>query len=117
MKEMKKEAPKKGGMMMSKPMMIGVGVVVVLALAVYMIMPPSPEAYCNKVVKLSRDKVAKATGIDASKMTEKELIGKTKEECVKDEGRKSERQGLLKYGKYSKCVMRSSTLDEAQKCK
>lgn len=64
----------------------------------------SPDDVCNKQVEL-----AEKAGM--------EVTGDLKEECINDETTKKDLKGMFKYKDYSSCIMESSTVEEAAKCK
>jgi hypothetical protein len=67
---------------------------------------PSPQAVCDHVFQLAE----KELGKDAAA-----ALG-TKEECVKDEERRKEMKGIIKYKEKASCAIAAKTLADLDKC-
>jgi len=65
---------------------------------------PSPEEVCNKMKSLASDADITVSDDDLK-------------ECVKDEERKKEMKGIMKYGDYANCIMDAKDIKAAVECK
>lgn len=67
---------------------------------------PSPEAVCDKMFSLAEAELGAAA---------KAALGE-KSECVKDEARRKEMQGAIKYKNNNECLMNASSWKDAKAC-
>jgi hypothetical protein len=91
------------------------GLIGVVAFAVY-ITPPSAEAVCEKVMDLSRSEYETATGQSGENLGEEDLLGQTKDECIKDEERRAEVKGLLTIKEERQCILDAENFEQAIDC-
>jgi hypothetical protein len=100
------------------PIILGsiVALLVIVGAGTYFVFfnAPSAEAVCAKTLELAKKEISK-TGVDVSKMSEKELMGQSVADCAKS-SETFNTKSAMETAKERKCVMAANSIDEATKC-
>ncbi|MEZ4385542.1 MAG: hypothetical protein R3A79_29765 [Nannocystaceae bacterium] len=77
----------------------------------FLLRAPAPEVVCNHIIEMTVAEVG-----DKAPHARDALIDQLRLRCTKEKRTKLRLRGKYYYAEYAKCVMRASTLAEAESC-